>query len=207
MIICLFGPDGSGKTTIARELERSLNDRFRVKVSWVRGTHTLASLVARFLSNFSVFRGSGNIYYRISIPRGGRKVWQFLEFISFLPVLFVRFYVPSLLGYLVIAERYVPDFVVWVVVTTDDSSYLSSIVARFLLALTLRTRIRIYVRADLQKLLERRSDMDPYFIKKEFVIYERLAKSMGSFVLDTTSKSVDESLRVILAFVDQNLNV
>jgi hypothetical protein len=60
----------------------------------------------------------------------------------------------SLLGYTVIAERYIPDFLVWVVITTDDSSYLSSISARFLLALALRAKAKIYVKADLQKLIE-----------------------------------------------------
>ncbi|MGB9622287.1 MAG: AAA family ATPase, partial [Candidatus Bathyarchaeia archaeon] len=48
-LICLFGPDGSGKSTLARALTKRLSDEnFRVKLSWMRGTHTLASLVARF---------------------------------------------------------------------------------------------------------------------------------------------------------------
>jgi hypothetical protein len=112
---------------------------------------------------------------------------------------------PSFLGYTVIAERYIPDFLVWVVITTDDPSYLSSISARFLLALALRAKVKIYVKADFQKLIERRKDMDPSFIMKQLIFYEKLAKSIGSFTLDTTDKSVDESMNILLAFLDKNL--
>jgi hypothetical protein len=141
----------------------------------------------------------------MSIPNNAKKVWQLIEFISVLPILFTRFILPSSLGYTVIAERYIPDFLVWVAVTTDDPSYLNSFSARTLLALTLKTRIRIYVKADIKKLIDRRGDMDPSFISKEFTLYEKLAKSIGSLTLDTTNKSIDESLNILLAFLNKNL--
>jgi thymidylate kinase len=205
-LICFFGPDGSGKTTLAKALAKEFESRsFNVKISWMRGTHTLASLLARFMSKFTLFRGSDNPYYRMAIPNGAKKVWQLIEFISVLPILLTRFILLSSLGYTVIAERYIPDFLVWVAVTTDEPGYLNSFSARFLLALTLKAKIRIYVKADIKKLIDRRSDMDPSFISKEFILYEKLAKSIGSFTLDTTNKSVDESLNNLLAFLNKNL--
>jgi len=205
-IICFFGPDGSGKTTLTKALARKLKDHhFNVRISWIRGTHTLASMFARFLSMFATFKGHNNPYYGISIPSRMKKLWQLIEFVSALPVLFVRFMLPSFLGYTVIAERYIPDFLVWVVITTDDPSYLSSISARFLLALALRSKVKIYVKADFQKLIERRMDMDPSFIMKQLILYEKLAKSICSFTLDTTNKSVNESMNILLAFLDKNL--
>uniref|UniRef100_A0A7J3SM81 AAA family ATPase n=1 Tax=Fervidicoccus fontis TaxID=683846 RepID=A0A7J3SM81_9CREN len=203
-IIYFFGPDGSGKTTMAMSLAEKLRSRsLKVKLSWMRGTHTLASMLARFFSKFATFRGSDNPYYSISIPNHMKRLWQLIEFISMLPVLLVRFMLPSLLGYTVIAERYIPDFLVWVVITTDDPSYLSSISARFLLALALRAKAKIYVKADLQKLIERRMDMDPSFIMKQLILYEKLAEGMNSLILDTTNRSVDESMSSLLAFLDK----
>jgi hypothetical protein len=112
---------------------------------------------------------------------------------------------PSLLGYTVVAERYIPDFLVWVVVTTGDPSYLGSVSARFLLALALRAKAKIYVKAELRKLIERRTDMDPSFIVKQLILYEKLAECMNSLTLDTTNRSVDESVSSLLAFLDKSL--
>jgi len=65
----------------------------------------LASMSARLVSKFSIFRGPNNPYYHIIIPKSLRRFWQFLEFISLLSIVFVKFLVPSFLGYLVIAKK------------------------------------------------------------------------------------------------------
>jgi len=69
-IIYFFRADGSGKTTLARILAKRLKENgLRVRISWMRGSHTLASLVARLLSRFNVFMGCDNPYYKMNIPR------------------------------------------------------------------------------------------------------------------------------------------
>ena len=144
--MCFFGPDGSSKTTLAKALVRELEDRgFNVRILWMRGTHTLASLLARLLSKFSSFRGFDNPYYGISIPKNVKRIWQLIEFVSVLPVLLIRFILPRLLGYIVIAERYLPDFLVWVMLTTRDIGYLRSLEAKFILALSMKEYVKVYV--------------------------------------------------------------
>jgi len=101
------------KTTIARVLANKLKLKgLRVTVPWMRGTHTWASLLASFLSRFETFKGPDNPYYHISIPTSAKTMWQLIEFVSLLPLLLTRFIIPSVMGYVVIAERYTPDFTV-----------------------------------------------------------------------------------------------
>ncbi len=199
-IIYLFGPDGSGKTTIARGLAKELKSRgFKVTTSWMRGTHTLASLLAKFLSRFDIFKGPDNPYYEISIPKSVRRPWQLIEFISILPVLFAKFLIPSILGYTVVAERYLPDFIVWIALTTNDPQYINSFTAGFLLGISSRAKASMYVTAKQDELVRRRCNMGRKAFTKQLRLYDVIAKRLNAFRLDTTSRSVDESLKEVLA--------
>jgi len=197
--IYFFGPDGSGKSTLAKAIVRKLRMQgFEAKLSWMRGTHTFASLLARLLPNFKAFKGLDNPYYGITIPRKLKSTWQFIEFVSILPILFARLLIPSRLGYIVVAERSIPDFLVWVSITTKDANYLESFNSRFLIALTMRAKVRIYVTAEPSELLKRRADTSPLFIQEQLILYEKIARDTNAFKLDTTKLSMNESLKDVL---------
>lgn len=202
-LICLFGPDGSGKSTLARALARHLSYRgFKVKVSWMRGTHTLASVLARFLSRFAAFRGSDNPYYGISVPGCVRRVWQLIEFVSVLPVLLVRFVLPSFLGCVVVAERYLPDFLVWVSLTTRDAGYLNRLEARFFLALSAKVGVRFFVTASRAELIRRRGgEVGGVLLVRQLELYERVANLLGAYRVDTTERSVEDVLSQLLTLI------
>jgi hypothetical protein len=61
------------------------------------------------------------------------------------------------------------------------------------------------LKQSLQKLIERGRDMTPSFIMKQLILYEKLAEGMNPLTLDTTNRSVDESMSSLLAFIDKNL--
>jgi thymidylate kinase len=202
-LICLFGPDGSGKSTLAKALAEEFRRRnLRVSVSWMRGTHTLASLLARFLSRFTPFRGSDNPYYGISIPDYAKRVWQLIEFVSVLPILLVRFMLPCFLGYVVIAERYLPDFLVWVSLTTRDASYLRSLEARFMLTLSMKADVKVCVTASEAELAKRRGgEVNCEFLSRQLKLYDKVVKLVKAYQIDTTRRSVEETLGYLLSLI------
>ncbi len=202
-IICFFGADGSGKSTIAKALVKRLSEGgFEVKLSWMRGTHTLASLLAKLLSKSTTFSGSDNPYYGTTIPTNLKRLWQLVEFASILPIILFKFILPSTLGYWVIAERYAPDFITWVSLTTDDQRYPESIEAKFLLALSSKAHAKIYVTATLKELSKRRKRTNPNFVSNQLKLYDRIASAIHAHRLDTTNKNVNKSLEEILSVMN-----
>lgn len=196
-VIFFYGPDGSGKTTLAKLFSKYLSFNTCVKVSWLRGTHTFASLLARFIARFKVFRGFNNPYYNIRIPNYMKGLWRLIEFISILPIIIFKIYIPSLLGYTVVCERSIPDFIAWIIMTLDDPRYLNTLEAKFLVALSKRASLILYLTADLESLCSRRSDMNINMLSKQLIIYDKLFKALETYKIDTSEKSIDGSLNEI----------
>ena len=199
-LVCLFGPDGSGKSTLAKALAYFLKRKgLRVMISWMRGTHTLASILARLLSKFRTFQGPCNPYYHICIPPNLKTLWVWIEFYSMLPILFLRFVLPRALGYLVVAERGLIDFLVWITLTTHQPRVLTSIIGRFTMALTRKITTNIYIRADLKTLQKRRqTSPETPSLSIQLKIYDAIAKAYRIPIVDTSNNSIVESIKQIL---------
>lgn len=194
-IICFFGPDGAGKTTLATTFREYLRAKgLKTKIGWMRGTHTFASLLAMLISRFKTFRGKINPYHDISIPRRYRRFWQFIEIVSVLPIVIVRFIIPNFLGYYVIADRYLPDFLVWVSLTTEDDEYLNKLESKILISLTLKSKARIYLTAPLDVLMKR-GHTDSLPIKKQIELYTKLAKLVNAKTIDTGTCNEKDCLK------------
>jgi hypothetical protein len=180
--IVLSGADGSGKTTTTGFLASHFSKFNDVCVHWFRGSHLFVSILARFLHRFKSFRGSCNPYYSICVPKRLRRVWVFLEFVSVLPHLFARF----LLGRVcrvVVCDRGLLDFLVWLVATLDAPWVLNTLIGKFLLALVSGESI-VYLYADVDTLAGR-ADIPKGFIARELAIYNVLAKYLARCSIDT----------------------
>lgn len=200
-IVYFFGPDGSGKSTLTTTLAKIAQERgYKVKLSWMRGSHTITSLVSKLLSRFDLFKGTENPYYAIKIPKKLRTLWQFLEFLGALPVIFGKFIIPSFLGYHILADRYVLDLAVWICLTTDDYDFLQKFEAKILVALTVKIRAKFYVFADVEKLNSRKDNL--WLPQKQLRLYGKLAEVVGANLIDTTEKSIEQSLQEILKVID-----
>lgn len=197
MIIYFFGPDGSGKTTLARLLIYELRRRgIRVKYSWMRGSHTFASLLSRFLSRFICFRGEFNPWYGINIPNRMIKLWCFLEYISALPIILLKYVIPSFLGYTIVADRYVLDLVVWFnLITSDNNVFVRSLFGRHLISLALNCKHRFFIVADLRDLIERGGG-ETAWLRVQLHLYRSL--NIHSYTIDTTHKNPEVSFKEVL---------
>lgn len=200
-MLCFAGVDGSGKSTLAGRVALYLRARgLRVVVVWMRGTHTFASVLARFLARFSSFRGPCNPYYGICVPRGMRGLWLWVEFVSVLPVVVARLVFRGLFGGVVVAERSLLDFLVWLVVTLRWGGAVGSFVGRSAVSLHLSLCDRsVYVRADPGVLLSRRrGSPEERLIPLQLRVYDAVARAVGVPVVDTSRAAVDESFRRVL---------
>jgi DNA polymerase III delta prime subunit len=180
--VIISGADGSGKTTTTRFLASYLSKHGSVCVHWFRGSHLFVSVLARFLHRFRSFRDSCNPYYRICVPKRLRRVWGFLEFVSVLPHLFARFLLVRVCK-VVVCDRGLLDFLVWLVATLDAPWILKTLIGRFLLALVSRENI-VYLHTDVGT-LTRRADVPREFVAKELAVYSVLARYFARCFIDT----------------------
>ena len=197
VIMYFFGPDSTGKSTLIKTLaERAHKRGYKIKLSWMRGSHTFTFLTAKILSRFAFFKGPENPYYNIRIPKNLKRLWQFLEFLGALPVIIGDFLIPSLKGHWILADRYTLDLAVWIRLTTRDHSFFKKFEAKVLIALAKKTSAKFYVTANLEELKRRSEKL--WFPKEQLRLYGKLAETVDAHIIDTTNKSVEESLQEVL---------
>ncbi len=213
-IIAFFGPDGSGKTTLVNMLRLYLERRgIKTKVFWIRGLHTLALLVALFLSKFKNMYGIDIPQLKLRIT--SRRVWCILESLSLIPLI-AKYYVLKHLmskNTVFIQERSFIDSTAWLL-----THYLGvkpcSLMDKLLLSLSIREYDAIiYVKASLETILTRRryEKIPPVFLRKQMRIYDYLYKVIDAksakCIIDTTNNSRTESFSELLSCIEKILMV
>jgi len=193
--VIFSGADGSGKTTVSKLLAFYISRYSSTCVHWFRGSHLLASILARFMSYFKIFHGVCNPYYKICILKKLRGLWVHVEFWSFMPHVFTRVLLRRLCHFL-ICDRGFLDFIVWAIVTLDYLGFLRGVYGGFLFRLAARER-PVYLYADLD-VLAKRADVPREFIVKELAVYNVLAKYVSLCSINTGAKSPWDTLRDVL---------
>lgn len=127
----------------------------------------------------------GNIIVREKIPAVNtnpwvKRLWCTIEITSILPLILFRVYFPLLLGYTLVAERYVIDSIVTIAYFINDFSFLNSLGARLLLQFIPKDAVFIHLDSDYKTLMKRRG----YNVEvKNFIDFQRTAyKKMEKFV-------------------------
>jgi thymidylate kinase len=202
LFISIFGPDGSGKSTHARILARYfMNNGSKVKIVWIKSHHTLAYILLRIyakLSPRSIKLNSEGTIVRINALSNysmNRLIWSWIEFISIMPLIILRVYLPLLMRRVVIADRYLIDSIVSIAYFLKDPNFTSSFVARMMLCLIPKESILIHFDSDYEEIERRRGIMtdSEEYINFQRLMYAKLSRSLGAIKIDTSGMSVEET--------------
>ena len=196
MILVLTGVDGSGKTTIAREITKHLVTKgFKVRMVWVKSLHTLAYLIYVFYSKLwgieYIVNPTGRIveHYCTQWMRKLGTLWIIIEFISVIPWIIIV-YLYNIMGYLVICDRFLIDFLVTVSLRSRNILWpWRSIIGKFLLKIQSRNpTIHLYI--SIPTILQRRPNIE--YTHKELlysvILYHSIAKYVNTYEVRTENK-------------------
>ena len=174
-VICLYGPDGSGKTTASRYLKKLLLAKYGVSSStlWLRNNHYLAKIplaISKLLrcTHYLDVDGCTVGYYSFSRFRALSRLYIICRLMdTLLCYLFVL--LPRLLftRSALILDRYVPDIII------DTSLYADcNLVDSFLFKLFMYMQPKsshlLFLTSDQQHLCDARPEnkIDPYFTSR-----------------------------------------
>ena len=213
--IIFFGPDAVGKSTQVRLLTRYLESHkcrtFRV---WIRGNHSLAFLLAKFFVSLGYYRTvtvpSGVTYklFNPSLLPKLRHALGFIEFLSILPLIILKFWLPKILGYTIIAERYVVDTVVYLSYVLGYD-ILQSKLAKVLLCFIPKDSVLIHFDAETEVLLKRLKRIRYDVATQDYIMfqqrsYDTLSKALNAKTIDTSVYDKNETFdRIVELLTDE----
>jgi thymidylate kinase len=213
-LVALYGPDGVGKSTQIEIISNNLRkEGYKVKTIWIRAPHTLAFIISTVLVKLGFSVNDVNPYGKIKkLPDVDsnfivKNIWATIEFISVLPLILIKVVIPIILGYAIIADRYLLDTIVSVAYYIKDIDFVNGKIARILMLLIPRNSILIHLDADYDTLLIRRGkNVESYeFIDFQKKAYARLSKNITSNYIDTSKISIDETSQIIDKLIKQYL--
>jgi thymidylate kinase len=212
--ICIYGPDGAGKTTHTEIISQHFATLgLKVKKVWVRGPHTLAFILSSILLRFGMSREILNPYnHSKKIPKIGphplvKKTWTIIEFLSVLPIVFFNVILPLKTGYTILADRYILDTITLIAYYINDINFTHGRISRVLISLIPHCSLFFHLDADYDELIKRRGKkVEPQeFIEFQKKSYAILSKMIASYKIDTSDISINQvSLLMLKNIKDYN---
>jgi len=192
--IIFFGPDGSGKTTQAELLTQQLRkEGIRTKRLWLRSLHTLAFMISKVAMTIMGLESVYDFRAKYSRVRAFRPFWYGIEFVSILPLILFRFYLPLARGHTIIAERYVIDWIASLSFVSANESLPYSWLAKSALTFIPKDSLLIYIDADYEAICSRGRKEDSFeFIEFQRRYYAKIAQKLNAVVIDTSNKTIPE---------------
>ena len=207
MIIAIFGPDGTGKTTLARMLERYLSSK-EIRTSHIRfkSHHLVMYLKLLFLQKVGAIPTTHSpriLDYSLKRYFSKSNLYLYLELLNAIIWLFVNIKLRKVFGVkVIIAERYVPDFLVSVLIISPNRRILNSF-SRILQPFMHNT-IKVFLYSSVNDILNRKKDelLTRSYIYSLLRLYMHVIKILGVDLYINTSKySRIEAFRIVKEFI------
>jgi len=205
--IIFFGPDGSGKTTQADLLVKELGRRgIKSRKLWLRSLHTLAFVLSKLAMRVQHLENVYEFRAKYSHKRFFRRIWYFIEFISILPLVVFKFFLPVSKGYTIVAERYVIDWIASLSYVSRNESMANSLVAKTVMRFIPKNSLLIYIDANYDVIYKRgRTEDSMEFIQFQRSFYAKMAQRLNSIVIDSSEKSVTEVHELICRYIPMGI--
>ncbi|MEM2704257.1 MAG: hypothetical protein QXR45_13990 [Candidatus Bathyarchaeia archaeon] len=195
-LIYFFGPDGTGKTTHADLIAASLKLMgFRVWRAKIKHHHTIVYLILKLMEKGNYNVQMINYYgFHEELTHKIRSVWKIIEIASFFIALMYRVYLPALLGYIVVCDRYVLDTIVTLSYFLKEPNFVLSTYAKVLVGLIPKNSFLFHLDADTNTIMFRKLDEPLTYELIEYYrrIYTLLLKaySLKAEKIDTTTEAI-----------------
>jgi dTMP kinase len=194
IIICFMGVDGSGKTTLAKGLEKELS-RTGYKCRYLWWLSAEQSIVRKALRFFA--RPASNTPETPAIkstyfPEGKKpslfvSMYQYLVLLDYTGQLFYKVWLPKKLGNTIICDRYIYDTVLAFSIEFgyDDKKF--SRLFDFFYRLSPKPDVFFIINIPLEVAFSRKNDIPSVdFLRKPDIMYKDLGKKLNAKQLDGT---------------------
>jgi len=205
MLIVFFGPDGAGKTTIARLLIHYLKKRgYHVVYIKMRAHHLFMYLLIHILQLLNVIPETHSpriLHYSLRRVFGKSRLYPWLEVINVVLWYILHTIIYRLRGYIIVADRFSPDTFVSISLV---NSKINKTIKRILLSLCTGC-VAVYIFSHPQILLYRKQDenLSLNYLKYELILYNNIFRELAKvtksiIIINTTKLSPTTSLAKIL---------
>jgi len=198
-LICIIGPDGAGKTTQARLLQKKLEQAgIQCKYVWLRFNHKISLPLLAFARAVGLSRaqqlksGKKLVYHNFDKYRPVAFLYQYTLLVDVLLSSLMKVRIPLLLGKTVVCDRFVHDSLVDLIVSTKNVALLDDIVGRLFIALVPNAKI-IMLYERMETLESRREDVkEDKNLQFRIRLYDMVASEFNVLVVRG-----DESISMI----------
>jgi len=191
--VAICGIDGSGKTTQLRLLDEYLKERrLKVKNVWSRwpAFFSYPFLALCRVLGYTKWRtiNRSNVRYaerRFYMNKALIKLWPWLFTIDTLIYSIFQIKIPTIFGYIILCDRFIPDIIVDLICETKDYQLPTRLTGRLLLSLIPKNSKLLLLDVKENTAYNRKKDIPSIkYLKERRKLYLTIAKTLRIPIID-----------------------